>query len=240
MREPPLSLDRRTVLAGSAATGAVLLASTGRAAAERVPTFATDIRLPGLLYAVVARPPLQGMQLARLDASHASSLRGVAGVVELASEPGSALSRLGGVAVLAQDTWTALKARDALSLEWSENAALASDATRGRDFMPETAEPLMEPPSALVQCGGSSCVAWATLRDPRHARIALADRLGIDGAAVTLHATKPAAGPDRATDPAYLFEAARLSRAMRGAPVSLLWTIADDLPFRCRPAALVA
>lgn len=242
MREAPQTIHRRDVIAGGTAAGLALMSSRRGAQAAAVPPakdappFATDIRLPGLLHAVVARPPIYGARLASLDASQALRLNGVADVIALTPCSGAALSRLGGVAVLARDTWTALRGCGVLRLAWSDVPDDASDRPpeAGDHFIPDTAEPLMEPPSATVRAGADSCAAWACLREPERARAALAARLGLPIPAIALHAAASACGPGRFSSPAYLFDAARLSRAMRGAPVSLVWTRADDMPFRAR------
>jgi isoquinoline 1-oxidoreductase beta subunit len=81
--------------------------------------FTQDIHLPGMLTAVVAHPPRFGAKVKSFDASRAKAVKGVVNVVQIPS----------GVAVLARDTWSAKKGRDALSVEWDESAAfkLGSD-----------------------------------------------------------------------------------------------------------------
>lgn len=80
---------------------------TGRA------TFTQDIHLPGMLTAVVAHPPRFGATVKSWDAAGARAVKGVVDVVQIP----------GGVAVLARDTWSAKKGRDALAVEWDESKA---------------------------------------------------------------------------------------------------------------------
>jgi isoquinoline 1-oxidoreductase beta subunit len=81
--------------------------------------YGTDIRLEGMVYAVVARPPVLGGKLKRFDASKALKVPGVLRVIELKSTPLPASHHpLGGVAVVANNTWSAIKGREALVLEW--------------------------------------------------------------------------------------------------------------------------
>jgi len=93
--------------------------------------FGLDVRVAGMLVAVVARPPVIGGRVRRFDASRAASMRGVRGVVELqpisTSRPVS-IRVPGGVAVVADSTWAAVQARDALDIEWDDgpNANLTS------------------------------------------------------------------------------------------------------------------
>jgi isoquinoline 1-oxidoreductase beta subunit len=83
--------------------------------------FGADVRLPGMLVAVVARPPVVGAKLARYDAQRALAIPGVKKVVELAAPaPPYAFKPLGGIAVVATDTWSAMRGRAALELVWEK------------------------------------------------------------------------------------------------------------------------
>lgn len=236
------SLARRAILGGGAAALAVgaLPFPAGAASPSDKPSavkgtaFAIDIRLPGLLHAVVARPPLPGWRLVGVDDAEARRMDRVVGVIRLEPAFAGGIVRLGGVAVVARDTWAALRARDALRPVWEETAEIGGELAQPF-FVPETAEPLMEPPSATVRVGRDRCAVWARTRDPRRLRQELSALLGLAPDAVTLHPTASACGQD-VSNPAYAVEAALLSRAMGGAPVSLVWTAADDLPFRHRAA----
>jgi isoquinoline 1-oxidoreductase beta subunit len=75
--------------------------------------FTQDIHLPGMLTAVVAHPPRFGAKVKSFDALKAKAVKGVVDVVRIPA----------GVAVLAKDTWSAKKGRDALAVEWDESAA---------------------------------------------------------------------------------------------------------------------
>ena len=81
--------------------------------------YGIDTRLDGMLYAVVARPPAYGDTVASFDASAAEKLPGVVKVVQLAPTPlPSGFQPLGGVAVVARETWTAIQARAQLKIDW--------------------------------------------------------------------------------------------------------------------------
>lgn len=81
--------------------------------------YTQDVFLPGMLVAVVAHPPLFGATVRSFDAGKAKAIKGVVDVVQIPQ----------GVAVLASDTWSAKKGRDALSVTWDESQAfkLGSD-----------------------------------------------------------------------------------------------------------------
>ncbi len=74
--------------------------------------FGFDARFDDMLYAVVARPPVYGGKLKRYDAAAALKVPGVVKVIEIEGRPiPSEFQPLGGVAVVAQNTWAAIKGR---------------------------------------------------------------------------------------------------------------------------------
>mgnify|MGYP005811952489 CR=1 FL=1 len=85
--------------------------------------FTQDVQLPDMLVAVVALPPRFGATVKRVDASAAKALPNVVNVVQF---KGSVRE---GVAVLATDTWSAKKARDALQIEWDESKAFTQSSS---------------------------------------------------------------------------------------------------------------
>jgi len=92
-----------------------------------------DVRLPGMKYAVIARPPVTGGKLKSFDGAEALKVPGVEQVLEVQGWPWpSKFQPLGGVAVIARNTGAAIKGRDALKIEWEdgENASYDSVAYR--------------------------------------------------------------------------------------------------------------
>lgn len=91
--------------------------------------YGIDTKLDGMLYAVIARPPVFGGKLKRLDKTAALKVAGVLQVVELPPSPPPAFfNPLGGVAVIATNTWAAIKGREALVLEWDDGANVSYDS----------------------------------------------------------------------------------------------------------------
>jgi len=84
--------------------------------------FGIDVRLPNIQHAVVARCPVFGGKVKSFDDSKAKSVRGVKQVLQISS----------GVAVVADNTWSAMEGRRALQITWDEgaNAGNSSDAIR--------------------------------------------------------------------------------------------------------------
>ncbi|MBT8117019.1 MAG: molybdopterin-dependent oxidoreductase, partial [Gammaproteobacteria bacterium] len=93
--------------------------------------FGTDTRLPGMKYAAIARCPVLFGTAKSYSAEAALAVPGVRQVVEIPfAEPPAAFKALGGIAVIADNSWAAMKGRDALEIEWDEgkNAAYDSDS----------------------------------------------------------------------------------------------------------------
>jgi isoquinoline 1-oxidoreductase beta subunit len=85
--------------------------------------YGSDTRLPGMKYAVIARPPVTGGKLVSFDAADAMKVSGVEKVVEVKGWPWpSKFQPLGGVAVIARNTGAAIKGRDALKIVWDDGA----------------------------------------------------------------------------------------------------------------------
>ena len=81
--------------------------------------YGMDLRREGMLVAVIARPPVYGGAVKSVDSSAAEKVPGVQKIVRLESTPPpSGFMPLGGVAVLAQNTWAAIQGRQQLKIEW--------------------------------------------------------------------------------------------------------------------------
>ena len=84
--------------------------------------FGIDARVPGMLYAVIARCPVFEGKVASFDATKAKAVPGVRDVFEIKTS-GRGASTTGGVAVLADNSWAAIQGRKALEVTWEEGAA---------------------------------------------------------------------------------------------------------------------
>ncbi len=219
--------------------------------------FAVDVKLPGMLTAVVARPPRFGGKVKRFDAEKAKAMPGVKAVVEIPQ----------GVAVVATDFWSAVQARNALVIEWDEaqaftggsealtrryaelaqqpgavarkegdaEGALGSAARRlSATFeFPFLAHAPMEPLSCVVRLSGEACEVWAgsqlqTLDQAIAARIA-----GLPPERVQIHTLLAGGSFGRHANPTadYIAEGVAVAVATRplGVPIRLLWTREDDI-----------
>jgi isoquinoline 1-oxidoreductase beta subunit len=84
--------------------------------------FGIDAQVPGMAYATLARCPVFGGKVASFDGTKAKAVPGVKDVLQVPS----------GVAVIADNTWSAMQGRRALKIEWNEgaNAGLSSAILR--------------------------------------------------------------------------------------------------------------
>jgi isoquinoline 1-oxidoreductase beta subunit len=110
--------------------------------------FGIDVRLPNIQHAVVARCPVFGGKVKSFDDSKAKTIRGVKQVLQISS----------GVAVVADNTWSAMEGRRALQITWEEgpNALNSSDAIR------KLYRAAAEKPGAIARKDGDADAALAT------------------------------------------------------------------------------
>lgn len=89
--------------------------------------FGLDVRVPEMLFAVVARCPAFGGKPAHFEASRAKQVPGVRDVFEIPAL-GKDMYTAGGIVVVADSTWAAMKGREALQIDWDRGPA-ASEST---------------------------------------------------------------------------------------------------------------
>lgn len=218
--------------------------------------YASDIQLPGMLYAVIARCPVFGGSVASFDASDAQAVPGVRQVLQVST----------GVAVVAESTWAALNGRDTLKVEWDygSNADLNSDGIRQMaleriDRLAENGSAMaadaasvveayyevpylshadLEPMVCVADVRQDSCEVWAPTQDRMAARGAAQSASRVGGRGITIHVPPLGGGFGRRLRVDYVGEAVELSKAV-GAPVKTFWSRDEDLQHDFyRPASL--
>jgi isoquinoline 1-oxidoreductase beta subunit len=249
--------DQFKVIGKSAKRLDTPLKTTGKA------TYALDVRLPGMLYAVVARCPVAKGSVASFDASAAKAVAGVKHVLQIPE----------GVAVVADNTWAAMEGRKALIVQWNEgeNANLTSDAIRKRlsemidtagnvatrrgqgdaalstaakqieaEYeAPYLAHAPMEPFTCVADVKGDSCEVWVGSQIPGIANSNAMQASGLPADKIKLHTLYMGGGFGSRGGGAYVTEAVGISKAT-GSPVKLTYTREDDLQSdRYRPASLM-
>jgi len=202
--------------------------------------FTQDLKLPGMLTAVVAHPPRFGAKVKSFDGAKAKAVAGVVAVVGIPS----------GVAVVARDFWSAKKGRDALTVEWDESkavkisssellaqyktlagqpgavarkegdaaAALAKAAKKvDAEFVfPFLAHAAMEPLNCVVQLSKDGCEVWNGEQNQTGDQFALASVLGMKPEQVKLNQLFVGGSFGRRANPSsdYVLEAAFIAKAL--------------------------
>jgi len=221
---------------------------TGRA------QFGMDVRFPGLLTAVVARPPVFGGKVRSFDATAAKAIPGVRKVVRVPT----------GVAVVADHFWAAKLGRDALKIEWDlgPNAGLDSTALReqfrrlagtpgtpaaeagnvadalgkaaktieAEYAVPYLAHAPMEPENCTVRIGPGKCEIWTGTQFQTLDQRLAAQITGLKPEQVEVHTTFLGGGFGRRANPTsdFVSEAVQVAKAAN-APVKTVWTREDDV-----------
>jgi isoquinoline 1-oxidoreductase beta subunit len=216
--------------------------------------FGLDMRVPGMVFAVIARPPVFGATIVRVDDAAA---RAISGVIDVKTIPA-------GVAVYGTNTWAAKRGRDALKIEWREGAqANFSTVAQRRDYqrlldkpgtvahdtgrvpaalaaaakrldveyeLPYLAHSPMEPLNCLADVRADGCDLWIGSQIPTSDRDAVARELGLDPSKVRVHATFLGGGFGRRAQrfSEVPVEAVQLSKAI-GKPVMSVYTREDDV-----------
>ena len=218
-----------------------------RAKSNGAAIFTQDVKLPGMLTAVVLHPPRFGAKLKSFDAARTRQIRGVEGVVAFSTPATS------GVAVLAKDYWTAKKGRDALTAEWDESGAFRlgsaelmaeykrlavtpgtvarkdgdpEGALRGAartleaafEF-PYLAHAAMEPMNCVVSLGAGACEVWTGEQFQTVDQMQVASLLDLKPEQVKLNMLFAGGSFGRRANPKsdFLLEAAAIARAINGA-----------------------
>ena len=216
--------------------------------------FGIDVKLPGMLTAVIARPPIFGATMKSFDDSRARSMPGVKKIVAIPA----------GVAVIADTFWQAKTARDALRVEWDEGsmqnfntsemmhqfrerakspgtsvrkdgdatAALASAAKKIAAVyeVPYLSHLMMEPLNCAVDLRADSCEVWTGSQFQTIDRANAAKTAGLPPEKVQLHTTFLGGGFGRRANPQsdFVVEAVQVAKAA-GVPVKVIWTREEDM-----------
>lgn len=218
--------------------------------------YTIDVSLPGMLTAVIARPPRFGGKAVSVNAEAAKAVKGVTDVVEIPR----------GVAVLATGFWAAKTGRDALEITWDDSAAerrgsaeimaeyrqiagkpgdvarqdgdvetamaSAAQVLEAAYEFPFLAHAPMEPLDCVVQLGPDSCDVWTGSQLQTVDHMTAAGITGLKPEQVKVH-TLLAGGSfgRRATpDADMVSEAVTIAKAIDGrAPVKVVWTREDDI-----------
>lgn len=224
--------------------------------------FGMDVKLSGLLTAVVERCPVFGGKLKKFDAAKAKQVKGVREVLAISS----------GVAVVADSFWAAKSARDVLAVEWEEgpNAQVSTAGVRkqleqalrkkpvvarnegdvGKAFqgaarkieavyeVPYLAHACMEPMNCTAVVTGNGCELWVPTQAQTGVQLVAARITGLPPEKIKVNTTFLGGGFGRRSEQDFVAEAVELAMRTR-APVKVMWTREDDMRHDYyRPATL--
>ena len=222
--------------------------------------FGIDVRVPGMLTAVVARSPVFGGTVRSFDATAAKAIPGVRHVVQISS----------GVAVVGAGYWPAKQGRDALKVLWDEGpvaqvssasisslfaqratqdgavarhdgdaiAALTGAAQRVEAVyeMPFLAHATMEPMNCTAHVRADGVDIWAPTQNQTGVQMVGGQIGGVPPEQVAVHTTYLGGGFGRRFELDFIVEALETSKAA-GAPVKVIWSREDDIQHaQYRPA----
>ena len=105
------------------------------------PLFGMDVKVDGMLYAAIAHPPVLGGKVKSLDDSATLKVKGVKQTIPIDPfTPPHHFQPLGGVAVIADNTWSAFKGRNQLKIEWDNGAHAVYNSESYKKELQETAK----------------------------------------------------------------------------------------------------
>ena len=216
--------------------------------------FGLDVSLPGMLFSLVARPPVFGGKLVSFDSAEALKIKGVRAVQQVPS----------GLAVIADRFWPAKLGRDKLKISWDDGAnARLSTSQMLADFskqsasagivakkvgdpaaalaaaaktitaeydVPYLAHAMMEPLNCVVDLRPDSCEIWTGTQFETVDRANAAQVAGLPAEKVQIHTTLLGGGFGRRANPVsdFVVEAVHVAKIAK-APVKVVWTREDDL-----------
>jgi isoquinoline 1-oxidoreductase beta subunit len=216
--------------------------------------YGLDVSVPGMHYAVLARPPAYGAKPVSSNEKAAMQVKGVIKVVETPM----------GLAVCAKSLDAAWKGRDALDVKWDKGVlpqmdnefiektmmaeldkpgskamengdakkALEAAAKKVRStyFVPYVAHALMEPINCTAYVRKDQCDVWAPTQGQTGAQMLASQISGLPPEKVNIHTTYMGCGLGRRAAPDFVVEAVIASKAT-GKPVKVVWTREEDIQY---------
>jgi len=120
--------------------------------------FGMDAQLDGMVYASIEHPPVLGGKVKSVDNQEALKVAGVRQTVQIDPyQPPPAFQPLGGVAVIADNTWAAFQGRKKLKIDWDNGANESYDSEAYKKELQETARK----PAKVVRSEGDVDAAFA-------------------------------------------------------------------------------
>jgi len=216
--------------------------------------FGLDVKVPDMLYGVIARPPAYGAKPVSFDQKAAEGVKGVRNVVPTPM----------GVIVCAETLDAAWKGRNALKVQWDKGtlpqmdnnfiektfmedldkpgsvAAKVGDAQKALGeaqkkieatyFVPFVAHTTMEPMNCTAHVQKDRCDVWVPTQAQLVSRMLAAQFAELPPDKVQIHTTLLGCGLGRRAAPDFVIEAVVASK-VSGKPVKLVWTREEDIKY---------
>jgi isoquinoline 1-oxidoreductase beta subunit len=215
--------------------------------------YGIDVKVPGMLYASVARSAVFGGKMVSFDDAAAKAAPGVRGVVPISR----------GVAVVADSTWAAFQGRKALKVTWDEGEAVSESTAALREragkLSLEAGKPVrhdgdadgalasadgkrveaiyeapfqahapMEPVNVTAHLEKNRLTVWAPTQTPSWASEELKKLTGLPQEAIRINITFLGGGFGRRINPDFILDAVEISKAV-DKPVKMTWSRDEDL-----------
>jgi isoquinoline 1-oxidoreductase beta subunit len=213
--------------------------------------YGIDVRVPGMVYASIARSRVFGGSVRSVNPRKAKAVPGVIDVVQISN----------GVAVIATDTWAAFQGKAALDIVWNPgpNANVSTEGlfaeadhlarTRTNERVavnrgnpepntgkilyatyrgPFLAHATMEPMNTTADVRAGRCEVWTPTQVQTRALAMAAKGSGLQPNQCIIHTTLLGGGFGRRLEADYVLEAVEVSRAIKR-PVKVTWTREDDI-----------
>jgi CO/xanthine dehydrogenase Mo-binding subunit len=219
--------------------------------------YGIDVGVPGMVNAIVLRPPQLEAEVVSVDDRAARAMPGVIDVVRIPQ----------GVAVVAARFWQAQRAAAAVKVEWSGGAAWVDGPALWKIYLDRVSQPgkavrtegsvssaereaqrtieaiyevpylahaTMEPQNATAFVTPDKCEVWAPTQGPALVREVVRRITGLPHEAITVHQTLLGGGFGRRGASDYVEEAVQIALRVKR-PVKVTWTREDDMrhsPYR--------
>jgi len=203
--------------------------------------FGADVKVEGMKYAALSRPPCVGATVKGFDDSKSKLVPGYVSTFRYGTA----------VAIVADNSWAAMRARDVLKVDWilGKNALASTESVHklmvdaivphpvmpaGSKIieatydLPYIAHATMEPMNAVADVRADSCELWAGMQSPDGALGNTAQQLGIPAGSIKVHNMLLGGGFGRRGNPDYVYEAVMVSKDAK-CPIKLIWSREDDM-----------
>ncbi len=214
--------------------------------------YGLDVKVPDMLYGVIARPPAYGAKPISYDQKAAEVIKGVVRIVPTPN----------GIAVCAESLDAAWKGREALQVKWDKgshpdmnNDSIEKHFMEGLDkpgavatnigdvkkalgeasrkveaiyYVPFVAHATMEPMNCTAHVQNDRCDVWAPTQGQTGHLMTAVNLTGLPPQKVNIHTTLLGCGLGRRSRPDFVIDAVAASKAV-GKPVKVVWSREEDI-----------